>query len=166
MSIAKNAAALTVAALLAIAAAMIGCSGKDENGDKEESPGYLKSLMIARKRADETLCQTNLRDIHSALRLYAMTEEQFPPRLVRLSKWEGMSLPAQKLHCPSGTRREYEYIPDQDASMPADNILVYEAEAAHAGRCYVLRISGKIEKLTPAELEAAVAATKRRIAQR
>jgi len=159
-------ARLALAALLAVAAGMTGCSSKDEDGDGEESPGYLKSMVIAKELAEERVCQVNLRDIGSALRMYAVTEEQFPPGLVRRDGWEGLSLPAEKLRCPSGSGRQYVYIPDQDPTMPGDNVLLYETEAVHRGRCHVLRLSGEIEKLTPAELDAAVAETKRRIAER
>ena len=157
---------LALAALLAIGAAMIGCSDKDEDKDREESPGYLRTMVIAKDRSEETTCQANLRDIYTALRVYAAAEEQYPPGLVRRGGWEGLPLPAGKLHCPSGSRREYVYIPDQDPTMPQDNVLLYEAEAVHRGRCHVLRLSGRIEKLTPAERDAAVEETKRRIAER
>lgn len=159
-------ARLALAALLAVAAAMTGCSSKDEDGDQEESPGYLKTMVIAKDLAEETTCQANLRDISSALRVYAATEEQFPPGLVRRGGWDGLSLPPLKLRCPSRSGREYVYIPDQDPTMLEDNVLLYETEAVHRGRCHVLRLGGKIEKLTPAERDAAVAETKRRIAER
>ena len=159
-------ARLALAALLAVAAGMSGCSSKDEDGDKEKSPGYLETLVTAKDLAEERVCQVNLRDIWSALRVYAVTEETFPPGLVRRGGWEGLSLPAEKLRCPSGSGREYVYIPDQDPTMPEDNVLLYETEAVHRGRCHVLRLGGKVETLTPAELDAAVAETKRRIAER
>ena len=72
-------ARLALAALLALAAGMSGCSSKDEDGDKEKPPGYLKSMVIAKDLAEERICQVNLRDISSSLRVYAATEEIFPP---------------------------------------------------------------------------------------
>ena len=159
-------ARLALAALLALAAGITGCSSKDEDGDQEKSPGYLKTMVIAKDLAEERVCQVNLRDIYSSLRIYAAAEEIFPPGLVRRGGWDGLSLPAEKLRCPSGSCHQYVYIPDQDPTMPADNVLLYETEAVHRGRCHVLRLGGKIEKLTPAELDAAVAETKRRIAER
>ena len=159
-------ARLALAALLAVAVGMTGCSSKDEDGDKEQSPSYFKSMGIARDLTEERACEVNLRDISLALRMYAVTEEQFPPGMVRRDGWEGLSLPAEKLRCPSRSGREYVYIPGQDPTMPEDNVLLYEAEALHNGRCHVLRLGGTIDKLTPAERDAAVAETKRRIAER
>jgi len=49
--------------------------------------------------------------------------------------------------------------------MLSDNILVFEPKAVHDGRCSVLRLSGRIELLTPDELKKAIGATLSRLKQ-
>ena len=43
--------------------------------------------------------------------------------------------------------------------MPAENVLLYEPEAVHDGRCSILRLGGQLELLSPEELQVAVART-------
>ncbi len=44
--------------------------------------------------------------------------------------------------------------------MPGQNVLVYELNAVHEGRCNLLRVDGQMELLTPEQVQAAVTETK------
>ena len=51
----------------------------------------------------------------------------------------------------------------QSPDMHGSNVLLYEAQPAHDGRCNVLRLNGRIELLTPEELQRALAETRNRL---
>jgi hypothetical protein len=50
--------------------------------------------------------------------------------------------------------------------MPAANVLLFEPQPVHNGRCNVLYTNGQIELLPPEELKRAIEATRARLRQR
>jgi hypothetical protein len=116
---------------------------------------YTDTMVTTQNKALAINCHTNLRSIWQSIQTYAVTNEQFPSSQQELIRWVGDS---RVFRCPaSDPPVEYVYVPGQSPSMPADNILVYEPEPVHDGRCSVLRLGGQIELLTPEELQAALA---------
>ena len=155
-------ARLAVAAAL-LAAALTGCSSKDEDEDRakrDESPGYLQALANAKTLAERQICQARLKAVHTTLQLHLLTKDAFPASLEELAE---TGSPATR--CPSGRQAAYQYVPGQDSSMPRDNVLAYEAQGVHGGKCNVLRLDGTIVSMTPEELEGALAETTKGIAQ-
>jgi len=121
----------------------------------EASQQYTDAMITTQNKALVINCHTNLRSIWQSIQTYAVTNEQFPSSQQELIRWVGDS---RVFRCPaSDTPVEYVYIPGQHPDMPTDNILVYEPEPVHDGRCSVLFLGGQIELLTPEQLQAALA---------
>lgn len=122
----------------------------------EAGQQYGEALVDTKYTAITVGCQTNMRTIWQNLQMYAAANGSFPESRDALVEWsENWRL----FRCPATDGPEYVYIPGQTGDMPATNILVYEPQAIHDGRCSVLRLGGRIELLTPEELKLAVAAT-------
>jgi hypothetical protein len=121
---------------------------------------YSEALVDAKYSAITVKCQTNLRAIWQNLQMYVVSNEKFPPSQAALEEWSGNS---QLFKCPAAEGQKYVYITGQSGDMPPENILVFEPQPAHNGKCNVLRLNGQIELLTPEELKKAVDATLARI---
>jgi hypothetical protein len=122
-----------------------------------EVGGQYGNVMVkARYDALTVKCQTNLRAIGQNIQMYAVTNEGFPPSMQALMEY---SESTQLFHCPAPDGEKYVYIPGQSGGMPPTNILVYEPNPVHEGRCNVLRLGGQIELLTPEQLKQAVEQT-------
>ncbi len=117
---------------------------------------YSEVLIDTQYAAATVKCQTNLRAIWQNLQTYAISNESFPPSSQALAEWSGNS---RLFRCPADDGQEYVYIPGQREGMSGENVLVYERQPVHDGRCSVLRLSGRIELLTPEQVQAAVAQT-------
>jgi hypothetical protein len=122
----------------------------------EAGQQYGEVLIDTQYAATTVKCQANLRAIWQNLQTYAISNESFPPSSQALVEWSGNT---QLFQCPAGDGQEYVYIPGQREGMSGENVLVYERQAVHDGRCSVLRLSGQIELLTPEQVQAAVART-------
>lgn len=122
----------------------------------EAGQQYTGTLIETRYTAETVKCQSNLRAIWQNVQMYAVTNGTFPPSIEALKEWSGNS---RLFRCPARDAPEYVYIRGQNGDMPAENVLLYEPEAVHDGRCSVLRLGGQIELLTPEELRVAVART-------
>jgi hypothetical protein len=119
---------------------------------------YTDAMITTQNKALVINCHTNLRSIWQSIQTYAITNEQFPSSQQDLIRWIGDS---RVFRCPaSDPPVEYVYIPGQNLDMPPDNVLVYEPEPVHDGRCSVLRQGGQIELLTPEQLQAALTRTR------
>lgn len=127
--------------------------GMAQSGEK-----YGRGLQSAAQRGSEVSCAVQLAVIHRSLQVAAASADgRFPRSLTELYS-------PSELHCPSTAEAAYIYVPGQDQSMPADNVLVYESKPVHKGRCSVLRLGGKVELLTTQELAAEVDKTRAVIA--
>jgi len=124
---------------------------------------YGEALVDTKRKALALQCQLNLRSIWQNLRMYAADNESFPPSLEALVQW---GADPQLLRCPAPDGQEYVYIPGQDEDSSGKNVLVYEANAAHDGRCNLLRLDGQIELLTADQVQAEAAKTRVRLRDR
>jgi len=121
---------------------------------------YGEALVDTKYSAITVKCQTNLRAIWQNLQMYVVSNERFPASQAALEEWSGNS---QLFKCPAPDEQKYIYIPGQNGDMPPENILVFEPQPAHNGKCNVLRLNGQIELLTPEELKKAIDATLARL---
>lgn len=62
-------------------------------------------------------------------------------------------------HCDEPNAPQYVYIAGQSPDMPPTNVLLYEPQPVHDGKCSVLFLDGQITMLSPEELKFAVEAT-------
>jgi len=129
----------------------------------EAGSQYTGAMVNAKRKAVALQCQMNLTTIWQNLRMYAIEKESFPPSLKTLVDW---GVDSQLLHCPAPDGQRYAYIPGQYKDTSGKNVLVYEPNAAHDGRCNLLRVDGQIELLTPEQVQAAVTKTRVRLRNR
>ncbi len=123
----------------------------------ETTQEYAEGMVNTANKASSIACTTNMGQIFQILQMYSMTEDKLPESYDDLVSEVGMT---QIFHCSESNAPNYTYIPGQTLSSPADNILLYESVPVHSGKCNVLRVSGRIEMLTPEELQAALEQTK------
>jgi hypothetical protein len=97
-----------------------------------------------------------MRAIFQNIQMYALSNDSYPSSQQELVQWSGNT---RLFQCSSTGGGEYVYIPGQNSRMSPANILLYEPEPVHDGRCSVLRLGGQIELLTPEELQQALAQT-------
>ena len=117
---------------------------------------YGETMIETTNSAEVVKCQTNLRTIGQNIKMYAVSNDEFPPSQRALMEWCNN---IRLFRCPVDEGDSYIYIPGQNAEMPPANILLYESKPRHQGRCNVLRLGGQIELLTPEELRQAVSQT-------
>ena len=122
----------------------------------QASEQYTQTMIDTKYTAETVKCQTNMRAIFQNIQMYALSNEGYLPSLQELIKWSGNT---RLFQCPSPDGGKYVYIPGQNSRMSPANILLYEPEPVHDGRCSVLRLGGQIELLTPEELQQALAQT-------
>ena len=126
----------------------------------EATEEYSGAVVKTRRTAMSTACHANMNTIMQNLQIYATTEGGLPESMEELRRWSGNS----KLYrCPDPKGSEYIFVEGQNGKMPGDNILIYEPNAVHNGRSNVLRLNGKIELLTPEQLNEALAQTRANI---
>ena len=122
----------------------------------QASEQYTQTMIETKYTAETVKCQTNLRAISQNIQIYAISNEGFPSSLQELVQWSGNT---RLFECPSPDGGKYVYVPGQNSRMSPANIILYEPEPVHDGRCSVLRLGGQIELLTPEELQQALAQT-------
>jgi len=149
--------AVVLFGLLALAAWWV-IKGLGEAGKE-----YSGAMINATHKATMIACQSNLQAIGQNIQVYAISGEDYPPSLQALREWSGSS---QLFQCPDPNGGLYVYIPGQNGNMSGENILVYEPNAVHNGHCNVLRVGGRVEPLTPDQLNQALAQTRAEISSR
>ncbi len=122
----------------------------------EAGQQYATTMIKTQDKAAGLSCQMNLRSIGQNLQMYAISHEGFPASQQELMSFSGNS---RAFRCPDPNGGEYIYIPGQRGDMSSGNVLVYEPEPVHNGRCNVLFLSGQTASLTPDELDQALEAT-------
>lgn len=122
----------------------------------EAGQQYTDGMIKTQNKAIDVSCQMNLRTIAQNIQMYALSNESFPSSLEALISWSGST---QLFQCPDPDGGKYIYIPGQNNNMPPTNILVYEPNPVHNGRCYVLRLNMQIESLNPEQLQQAIKQT-------
>lgn len=114
-------------------------------------------------------CAARLHAIGAALEAYAHTNGGCCPSDLDVLVAQGF-VAADYLSCPSAdpgsVRPAYIYIAGQERGKHDGNVAVHESPSNHSGRvANVLFIGGSVRQLDPAGLEAAIAATRARLAQ-
>jgi hypothetical protein len=117
---------------------------------------YTQTMIDTKYTAETVKCQTNMRAIFQNIQMYALSNEGYPSSQQELVQWSGNT---RLFQCPSPDGGKYVYIPGQNSRMSPANVLLYEPEPVHDGRCSVLRLGGQIELFTPEELQQALAQT-------
>ncbi len=147
-----------LAVLLALAAAgAVGCGDKEEGSPQQ---GYIETVLSAKDRAEMVACQTQLRNLGVTLTsMAAGSGGKFPASLDALVADGTVS--AKQAHCPSRKGKRYVYVAGQTTNAPGDNLLLYEDAPVHGGKCNVLYVNGRVEALTPEQLQAALERTRK-----
>jgi prepilin-type processing-associated H-X9-DG protein len=122
----------------------------------QTSQQYNEVIVDTQSSAKTLKCQTNLRAIWQSLNVYVVSEGGFPESQEALMDYCGNT---RLFKCPVGDRQQYVYIPGQRPGMSQQNVLLYEPEPVHDGRCNVLFLGGQIDSLSPEELKIAIART-------
>jgi hypothetical protein len=122
----------------------------------EAGQQYTEGMVNTQNKAINVSCQMNLRSIGQNIQMYAISNDSFPPSMEALISWSGST---QLFQCPDPKGGKYVYIPGQNNNMPPTNILVYEPNPVHNGRCNVLRLNMQIESLSPEQLQQAIEQT-------
>ncbi|MBN2589395.1 MAG: hypothetical protein JXA96_06010 [Sedimentisphaerales bacterium] len=117
---------------------------------------YGEGMINTTNKASGIVCTSNMNQIFQILQMYSISEGELPASYEALVNEVGTS---GVFHCSESDSPNYSYIPGQTLSSPPDNILLYESVPVHNGMCNVLRVSGKVEMLTPEELQAAIQQT-------
>ena len=123
----------------------------------QASEQYTQTMIDTKYTAEAVKCQTNMRAIFQNIQMYALSNEGYPSSQQELVQWSGNT---RLFKCSSPDGGQYVYIPGQNGSMSPENVILYEPEPVHDGRCSVLRLGGQIELLTPEELQQALAQTR------
>ena len=110
----------------------------------EATEEYTGAMIGAKHSALSVKCTANMQTIRQNLQIYATTNNEFPASLREFVEWSGNS---RLFRCPAPDGAEYIYIPGQNRDMPGDNVLVYEPNAVHDGRCNALRLNGTVNLL-------------------
>ena len=125
-------------------------------GFGEAGEQYGKVMVQAKHDATSVTCQMNMRAIGQNLQMYAVSNGTHPASLEELMEFSGST---RLFECPSPEGEQFKYIGGHGSNASDQNILLYEPKAVHNGRAGVLRLGGRIELLTPEELEQAVTLT-------
>jgi len=126
----------------------------------EAGQQYTDAMVQTKYNAETVECQNTLHVIGQNIQMYTLTNESFPDSLETLAEWTGDS---RILRCPAGDKQAYIYVPGQRPDMRGENILVYEKEPVHDGKCGVLLLNGRNLLLTPQELQIALTQTRRQL---
>ncbi|HPC93735.1 MAG TPA: hypothetical protein PLU87_02240 [Sedimentisphaerales bacterium] len=118
---------------------------------------YSTAMIQTTHRASALQCQSNLRTIWQCLHMYAISNESLPPTQQALIDSCGYG--SRLFHCDEPNAPPYVYIAGQTLDMAPTNVLLYEPEPVHEGKCSVLFLDGRIAMLEPDELKMAVEAT-------
>lgn len=139
--------------LLAVAIGLILLFG--QLGDKS----HVETALDARKKAIKTVERVNLATVFRALLQYAaMNEDQYPPSVAELTGKCAVSADALASEETGGVGLVY--LPGQNRRMAKTNILAYQISAVDEEQIDVLRLDGRVETLSPDQLEAALYETR------
>ncbi len=114
---------------------------------------YTGAMIGAKHDALSVKCQMNMRTIGQNIQMFSISNDGLPASLEELRQWSGGSGVFQ---CPAPDGSEYVYIPGQSGRFSDSNILVYEPNAVHDGRCGVLVLGGSVGLLSPEQLDTAL----------
>ena len=117
---------------------------------------YAETMVQAQHDATSVKCQMNLRTIGQNVQMYIISNGTLPASLEELMEFSGST---QLFNCPSPEGEQYKYIGGHGRNASDENILLFEPRAVHNGRAGVLRLGGRVELLTPEELQQAIAQT-------
>jgi hypothetical protein len=118
---------------------------------------YFLGVYRARKQAETLADKIAMGVLGKDLTMYAAAHDGlFPPTLAELGRRD-------LLHAPGPDGQPYQYVPGQRDSSPRTNILAYEKQPVHNGKLLALRVSGTVDLLAPADLEKALAQTKKKL---
>lgn len=129
----------------------------------EAGEQYIGVAIDTKYQAETVKCQMNLRTVSQNLKIYAISNEQFPPSFDELMNFCGGS---QLFRCEGKEKQQYKYIPGQNPDMPGTNVVMYESQPAHDEKCAVLFLNGYVELLTPDQLKIALARTQAELSGR
>jgi hypothetical protein len=118
---------------------------------------YSTAMIQTSQKASALQCQNNLRTIWQSLHMYAISNESLPPTQQALIDTCGYG--SRLFHCAEPNAPQYVYIAGQTLDMAPTNVLLYEPEPVHEGKCSVLFLDGRTAMLEPDELRLAVEAT-------
>ena len=111
---------------------------------------YGQAMVNASNQASAIKCESNMRSIYQFLQMEVTVNGEFPAsqgELVAACGTEAI------FRCSEPNAPTYVYIPGQRFDVPPSNVLVYEPEPVHNGKCTVLFAGGQIAMLTPEELK-------------
>jgi hypothetical protein len=132
-------------------------SAPDTINPAEAYGEYLQTVFRARKQAETLADKVALTVVGKDLTMYAAGHDgKFPATLAELGQRD-------LLHAPGPDGQPYQYVPGQRDSSPRNNILAYEKHPVHSGKVLALRVSGTVDLLTPADLDRALAQTKKKL---
>jgi len=155
---------LMAAALLIVPGlVVVGCGDGDDKDGKDKPVGYVGAVLRSKDRGQAVASQMQMKSLFAALTDYATRHGgAFPVAMKNLVDAGAAS--AKSIQRPGGG--DYGYVAGQRLDMPNHNILLYDPLPGPDGRLNVLRLDGRVETMTQADLEAALAATRKRIAEK
>lgn len=158
----KAAGAAMLVVLLAVAIILILYFGRF--GKSSES--YVEKTISAKGRTERKISGINMAGVYQAMRIFSAGHDgKFPKTPQQLAR--DCDLPQGYIYRPDQPKEQHfvVYVPGQDESMPASNILIYQDSTDKDGTGLVLRLNGKVERLTANQLQDALAQTSRQIRQ-
>jgi len=123
----------------------------------DKSGSYARQTIKSKDRAEIVTGAADLVSVYKSMQIYAsMNDGKFPESPEELIR--AASLPRGLVFTPSRPfdDHQYIYLGGQDESMPASNILLYQANMTPGGKCQVLRLNGQVEMLTYEQVRAAI----------
>ncbi len=147
-----------------VLAAILGIKSYQSWRSKQpQHKSYLDTVFGAKHMAEATVSMDQLRQIRDGLERYFTAFGDYPVELKELA--DNGTIPGQILYAPDSSKQAYAYIRGQNPRMDGNNVLVYEEKPIHNDLCNVLRLDGRIQKLTPEQLEEALKETRKGLGQ-
>jgi hypothetical protein len=115
---------------------------------------YTQGMMRAREEGTGVKCQLNMRSVWQMLQTSATVDGAYPQSRQELEHLCGNS---RLLRCPDPNGAPYVYLPPKRIDDSSVEIVLYEPNAVHNGRCSVLLSNGELGLIRPEELKAALA---------
>jgi len=115
---------------------------------------YTEGMIRARDNATSVKCQLNMRSVWQMLQTTATVDGSYPESRQDLEHLCGNS---RLLRCPDPNGAPYVYMPPKRIDDQSAQIVLYEPNAVHNGRCSVLLSNGQLGLVTPEELKAGLA---------
>jgi hypothetical protein len=115
---------------------------------------YTKGMVQARENATSVKCQMNMRSVWEMLQTSATVDGAYPQSRQELERLCGNS---RLLRCPDPNGAPYVYLPPKRIDEASVQVVLYEPNAVHNGRCSVLLSNGQLGLIRSEELKAALA---------